>query len=555
VNQWLRNSAIQKARSLIRSEDRYTDLGVKVCVVRQDMEGGIEVKSGRPKVSLIETHRFGGMFDNLTRRFSGESKDPIVWYVTPIQWRLLNHEMDETRILCFGAEGSGKSHTLALYAALRFLKAIEFKGFAGVTAPTGDRLRTLLHVMKSCIPIDSPQNRVRGSWGTYHGFNGPGELRMINGLTIQFRGTHQASAALGARLQSYNWAWAVSDEIQDSISEPGDVDGDIEARLRAAPGGKSYRFCTATAKDSSEFRTWRAKKGASPDWAIERMPYYSNWSVFSRHWETMKRNLSAREWKRRCLAMDLPPENATYNAWERERNLQRIPEIGARDVTAKVLSRYGNNYGMLVGHDPGTTVDVSLFLRAYQLRGEHDFRWYVVDELTTKNSTTEEHASRVLERLQKKWDVNYLGAGESKALIRCDPYGDSANKTDRSVYLQFKLLGLEMRSAQYDSKGRGKGHIGREARIEMVNRLLFNAAENSRLFVACDENGSPAAPKLVEAFEQSERDANGRSETARKGTAQDRSHWPAALGYALWPTEKMRSIRAEQEKKRVNQWV
>jgi hypothetical protein len=89
----------------------------------------------------------------------------------------------------------------------------------------------------------------------------------------------------------------------------------------------------------------------------------------------------------------------------------------------------------------------------------------------------------------------------------------------------------------------------------MVNRLLFNAAENSRLFVACDENGSPEAPKLVEAFEQSERDANGRSETARKGTKQDRSHWPAALGYALWPTEKMRSIRADQEQKRVNQWV
>jgi hypothetical protein len=493
------------------------------------------------------------MYDTLTRRFSGDSKDPLVWYVSELQWPLINHEQEESRILCFGAEGAGKSHTLAMYIALSVIKLAKknYRGNAGCTAPTGDRLRTLLHVMHSVFPIDTPHTKNRNSWGTFHGFGGPGELRFITGLTLQMRATHQSSAALGSPIQGSSWAFCTSDEIQDTVEEKGDRDGDIEARLRSAPGGVSHRFCTATAKDSSTFRNWRAGKTSSPDWKIERMPFQANWSVWPSHWATMKRNLSEREWQRRCLALDVAPEHAVYPAWERAKNLLSPPQLGAKDVTEKVLQRFGN-YSMLVGHDPGATVDVSIMLKAYQFPKERIHRWYVVDELTTKG-TSEAHAQKLLERLQGKWKTNYNGPNEMKALLRCDPYGDSNNKTDRSVYLTFKMMGLDMRSAQFDKQGRGKGHISREARIEMINRLLCNASNESRLFVAANANGSPVAPRLVEAIEESERDAGGKAENERKGTNRDRSHWPAALGYALWPTEKMLTVINETRNERT--WI
>ena len=553
MNQWQRNSALKKAAQLTDLHDRLVDLGVLVRVVKQDVSSGVTVKDGRPPVTLVKEKRFGGMYDTLTRKFCGESKDPLVWYVSEEQYPLITHDHGASRILCFGAEGSGKSHTLGMYLALKVIEFAEmdYRGNAGCTAPTGDRLRTLLHVMKSVFPLQTPHQKAPGAWCTWHNFGGPGELRFITGLTVQMRSTHQSSSALGSPIQGSNWAFCISDEIQDQIEE-GDRDGDIEARLRAAPNGRSYRFCTATAKDSSNFRNWRALKDQSIDWTIQRMPYTANWSVWPQHWETMKRNLSKREWQRRCLALDVAPENAVYHAWDRKKNLISLPEIGAFDVTKRVLKRFGN-FSCLVGHDPGLTVDCSVILKAYQMPKERTHRWFVVDEVTTKG-TTEEHVSQLLKRLQDHWGINHYGPEEDKALVRCDPYGDSSNKTDKSVYLQFKLFGLEIRSAQYSKTGKGTGHIGREARIEMVNRLLCNASGESRLFIAKNKNGTPSAPRLVEALEEMERDASGRAEAEKKGTKRDRTHWPAALGYALWPTEKIHRVTPEKRKIE-QQWV
>jgi len=548
----LRNSIILRAERLIRSEDKFTDLGVLVRIVKQDLENGVIVKKDKPPVVLLEEHEFGGMFDNLQRRIVGPSKNPLVWYVTELQWPLITHQTEESRILTFGAEGAGKSHIMSCYIALSVLKLIGVKGNAGCTAPTGDRLRTFLSVLKSVIPIDSPHVKRRGSWGTFHGYGGPGEIRFVTGLTLQMRPTHQSSAALGSPIQGSSWLFCVSDEVQDTIEERGDRDGDIEARLRTAPGGKSKRLCTATAKDSSRFRDWKSKKLLSPDWTIERMPYQANWSVWPEHWETMRRNLSEREFKRRCLALDLPPETAVYHAWDRSQNVKNIPQLGAVDVTSKVLRGYGN-FGMLIGHDPGTVQDVSVCLKAFQFGKESFYRWYVVDELTTQG-TSERHASLLIERMRTKWELDYFGEHEPKSLIRCDPYGDSGNKTDRSVYLTFKIAGFDIRSAQYDKKGRGRGVIQKEARIEMVNRLLCSAKGVRRLFVSNDDTGAPCAKKLVRAFEHSERDAAGRAENEKKGSMDDLSHWPAALGYALWPTEKIHKVLAEHVRTQ-NQWI
>lgn len=188
-------------------------------------------------------------------------------------------------------------------------------------------------------------------------------------------------------------------------------------------------------------------------------------------------------------------------------------------------------------------------LKAYQVRGEDRHRWYVVDELRTKNTTSAEHAVALRNHLQTKWSLQYPSIDEPKALLRCDPYGTTDLKTDRSVYLTFKQAGFDIRSAAF-KKGQGNGRIPKEAGIEMVNSLLCNANGDRRLFVAVDERNKPCAPLLVESLELSERDEAGKAETQKKsnkGPGGDLSDFPAALRYALWQVERVRPANNVRE--------
>jgi len=305
---------------------------------------------------------------------------------------------------------------------------------------------------------------------------------------------------------------------------------------------------TCTAKDSPEFRNFRA--GLGKDWTIYRIDYQDAFAVHPSHWEMLKRNLSDREWKRRALALDVGPERMVYTPWDRSVNLSNPPQIGAKDVTARVLASAGRNIHMLIGHDPGTLQDCSVMLRAFQVKGEAEHRWYVVDELRTKATTSAEHAKALREHLQNKWGIQYDGVGEPRCLVRCDPYGTTDIKTDRSVYLTFREAGFDLRSAAFTHKGKGNGKIPKEAGIEMVNSLIRNANGLSRLFVAVDERNQPCAPLLVESLELSERDEAGKAETQKKsnkGPGGDLSDFPAALRYALWQVERIRAGAPGQE--------
>jgi hypothetical protein len=127
-----------------------------------------------------------------------------------------------------------------------------------------------------------------------------------------------------------------------------------------------------------------------------------------------------------------------------------------------------------------------------------------------------------------------VGAG---AIALTDP------QTDRDAYRIYKHLGIDIRPAAYKPGTRDPMRIGREMRIDVVNTLICDASNNRRLFVHADNQAQPCAPKLVQAFEMSERNADGKSEHERKD-ATDMSHWPAAVGYALYDLERPR-IRAK----------
>jgi hypothetical protein len=171
--------------------------------------------------------------------------------------------------------------------------------------------------------------------------------------------------------------------------------------------------------------------------------------------------------------------------------------------------------------------------------------WVVLGELNTERSTTEAHITKLLESVRERWQLNLLDrrgrvtSEVNQILVHADPAGNTDTRTDKSVYTQFANAQIRCRPAAWNSDHTGHGRVPREAGVELVNTLLCNAAGERRLFVARNADGSPAAPMLVKALEQSERDEAGRAENSRKGKG-DVTHWPAALRYALWAIERPR---------------
>lgn len=527
------------------SSERFIDFGVELQVVRQDADG-ISALPGKPPLVAVATHRFGGIWDVEIRRFIRETENPIIWYVSEKQARVICGGDNESRTLIYSAEGGGKTVTGAMWLIVQVLQMAQAGEFmaSGCTAPTHERLQTLVKAFGERIPIDAPKSRRPGALATY--YSDDRELRFKTGHVVQFRSTKRQSAATGSPIQGFTWGLCFSDELQDSAEDG--ADADIEARLRGARF--SRRLCTATAKDSPSWRAFRDSKLTTADWRIERIRYSENPFVWPEHWETMKRNMSPREWQRRGLAMDVGPERQTYNQWERARNLKPVPDIGALDVTSRLLQRWGPNHTVLAGHDPGKIYNVTTFFKAFMLPGKTRPTWWAVGELVTHRTTTEQHVKELLKYVGDNWRCNQLDWRGKRSMsgdtvfVRADPYsnsGNDANSPDRSVYTIFKNSGIAILPAAMtaDATKVKVARVPKEAGIGMVNNLL-NSDGIPYLMVACDDRMQPLAPKMVEAMELSERDGDGNAETDKKDES-DLSHYAATVRYALWVLEKPRA--------------
>lgn len=490
--------------------------------------------SALPAVTKIRETVIGARWDVVLGAFVGPCERPRVWLVGEKQFEILTSASATRHALLYSAEGAGKTVLMAMWIWSRIFAAATMgvPGNLGATAPTSPRLGTLVSAVCDLAPVGTAREPVHAQWGTL--YVDDGDLRTVTGHTIQFRSTKQQSAAQGSPIQGWNWGLgAACDELQDSIH----AYADIVARLRA--GKDAPIMGTATAKDSPSWRTFRDGL-SSEDWTIHRLQYTDTPFVHDSHWEMMQRNISKREWQRRGLALDVGPERMVYTGWERKENMRPYPLVPrAKDVTREVLRRHGSRqFDMLLGHDPGTLQNYTLMLKAFRFGRESDHRWYVVDEFRTQNSTSEEHAHALRSHLEAKW-----GLSSREVLMRCDPYGTTDKRTDRSVYLIFKKAGFDIRSAAFSKQGKGNGVVPKEAGIEMVNSLICNARNERRLFLVADERKQPATPLLLEALELSERDELGRAEMSRKhakGATSDLSDPPAALRYALWQEERVR---------------
>lgn len=547
ANTWRVRKANKELSEALDGSNRYVDMGIRIVTVRAD-ESGRSLLDGKPKMVVLREEVLGGMVDTTASppRMVGRSKNPITWYVDEVTEAIVLHGDDlPPRVLVEGAMGAGKSTALTQWCGVRAVLATGAPGEIGVTAPTTVRLGEIKRALFDMFPR---------SWWKWK--ERDQIMTLANGVTLRLVSTHQASQAEGSRIQGFNWFASANDEIQDSL----DVDGDIEARGRAAPDGLYKRFATATVKDSPDYRTYRDRlkntKHAvteAPLWLLVRKRGIDSPFVHPDFWVQLSTTMSQREYGRKVLALDLPSELRVYHSFDRDRNVRPLQQVPPwPDVTRRELSKYGRNFDVLVGYDPGRLFDVSILLKAYQppiparTRQVPDPRlpdpvWFVVGEVTTEQSTTEHHCRALLKVLREQFGCN-LGGDGAQAFVRGDPAtstGTDENRPDMSVYTVFRQHGLEIKAGAYAAGSVKHGVIPKEARIDMVNTLFHSADGSVRLCIQCDDRKQARAPRLVEALEMLERDGDGRAEMGKKDR-NDKTHWPCALGIALWSIEKPR---------------
>lgn len=516
---------------------RYVDFGVEMRVVRMDLAAGEELLPGLPPLRVLDTLHFGGVVDTAAEvpDFVGPSISPAIWYCSEKAAPIICHgdELPD-RLLVYGSEGAGKTRVLVQWLALRALEATGSGHRIGLTSPTNARALELREAIEELWPAE---------WYTYADARKLFSLR--NGCKVQLLSTYKQSKKAGSRVQTFNWRAAASDELQDSL----DTDADIEMRGRKAPAGRYKRLCTVTSKDAPEWRDWRDRALAAvssvtkePLWRRETLLGPQSPFVWPRFWEEKRGTMSAREWRRRIGAEDVPTENRVYYGFDRERHVVPIPE-SARSIADELLSAYrpfaGPGYkrasfAMVAGHDPGEIVNVTTMAVPYLWR--RSICWFVVDRFITERTTAEQHAQRFARHLREKHSLNYdlgrdTGAIGGRCLVFCDPHGRGESKTDyATVYGAFVAAGVDVFSAAGDEQV-----IQARARRDMVNALFDPDEGPARLYVERQPSGDSVAPELVGALERLEL-IGSKAEANRKNTS-DPTHHPVSLGYALWPFE------------------
>lgn len=486
----------QRASRLLGGSSRYVDLAVEVRAI--DGPGW---------------ERYGGRFDTVSRAWCGKPTEFARWTVGQGQMPPLQAE---SRFVCIGAMGAGKTEVLARAAITRALRS---PGKAiGVVAPTQKRLQICWGKIAKLL---------RPEWVTEVRL-GDGEIVLANGCRIQFVAAKIYSKDVGSPIQGYSWVACYIDEEQDIDDE---AMADCMMRGRDAPGGIYPVVSTCTLKDTPQWRARKAKYEADSSVTVYRMEALANPFVATEYWDSLRTSLTPRQWRMRVLALDARPERATYPDFDRDLHIRPKPAIGAFDATRAVCGA-----PILIGHDPGSLHDVSLLLKCYEI--DNTLHWWVIGEVTTDGSTTAAHVQALTEYLRK---VHYTDPGECKVVA--DPYGYAVStKPDVAVYKVFKRAGYSIRPAAYSkAKGGGAkpGMVPKDAAIEMVCTLLKSANNETRLYIHCDDAGKPVAEKLVTALECEERDEAGRAEMQKKDSS-DTSHWAAALRYALHPYEQAR---------------
>jgi hypothetical protein len=558
---WRKRKWERDLRERSESIAHFVNVGVELRVVVEDVAGD-ELIEGAPRMRVVHRKRAGGWLDTELGRIIAPTAhhERTVWYCSTDQYPVIVHA-DELPlgIQVIGSEGAGKTSILAPWHYFRWLEHLGEHRLGGMTAPTRNRLAHFLRDVHKQYP--------RG-WYTYT--KRDQTLQLADGTGIQLVSMHQSSREEGSPLQGYNFSWLSADEMQDST----DRHADMEARGRSAKKRawrgeqkKVYKqIRTASQKDAQAWRDYLALIASSGVYDTRKMLGVNSPFIGADHWERLRKVMSKRDYDRRVLALDVGLELAVFHGWDRKRNLVRVPDIGAIDVTPAITADYesytrpGARFSIIVDHDPGVIFNTSIVKRLQMIAGVPT--WVVCGELQTKQTTGRQHARALREYLQRNFGIergryvpvfDKLGhvvidpttgrqeqrflpdPDSSKALVFCDPHGKGKTETDYdTVYGAFQKEGLDVFSPS-------RKQIKRRVRIDIVNRLLCDANEPpvTRLVIAADEQGQPVAPVLVDAFESlQKRPGDDDPEGHQEKDEHDKTHAPAALGYGLYVFEQ-----------------
>lgn len=451
---------------------------------------------------------YGGRWDNWTRAYVGPPQTVAEISAHPGQVPLLT--FDEPGVLRFmqlGAPGGGKSRAIAARGVIN--GAMLPGELSGVVAPTHPRLKIIWNELLNLLrPLGWIKDIRKQDF----------EIELINGHIYQGVAAQSPSAALGSPLQGYSWAAAIEDETQDFSDL---AHGEVETRGRRV--GKKYLICSsATVKNHPAFIDWVAKLEASPIMRVARTSGYDNVFVKTEWWDQLRETMSAEDFERRINGIAMPMDRVVYNVYRHQHHVGQAPLL-VKDLTGATAASLGAvtkpDYRYIIGTDFGSLVSTSIVLRAVLDPSTRERVWWAVDEVTSRESTTEQHVAKLIK----------AGFNGDNSLVIGDPHPRKAGADD-SDYVYFRRQGFQILKASHTK-------IPVRHRIGMVNALLEDAKGVRRLFI------DPRCRDLIRSLTSFQYKADGTLDESNKD-GRDLSHWTDALGYALFMFEKIRGANA-----------
>jgi len=450
---------------------------------------------------------YGGIYDRLARRYIGPPQNIREISCHAGQVALLTFdEPYVARVLALGAPGGGKTFAIVRRALLNCLDRPNSIG--GIVAPTDERRQI---VWRDFLELASPLGWVEDVRESKK------EIVLCNRAVVQVLAAKRPSVQSGSPLQGRSWDWCCVDESQNVAP---DAQVEIDTRGRRA-GTKYVVYEAATNSPVPSFRIrleqYRANEKAH---RILRYSGQENPWVDPDYWERLKERMTEREYQELILAQDVAPELLVYGRFNFRENVQPRPQLG-RDVTEQITQeKFDRRFKYIMATDFGALTTTTIVLKAYA--GKDGSRmWWAIDEFNSYQTTSDIHARKLLGRY----------AAEDFIVV-CDPHFNSKDADKSDMHLMRKE-GCNVVPAVH-------GKISRKHRISMMNVLLEDGRGTRRFFIDCDEKTKqPACRKLAEAFMSLQFNEYGEAEKDRKNTS-DMTHWPAAVGYGVFPWEKFR---------------
>ncbi len=509
---------IERLEELLFVHGRYVDTAFQFRIWRRFGQGKNDFKGEE----LLQTV-YGGRYDRLLRTYvpaDEETGGPL--NVAEVachegQLPLLLHSNNaHLHVVALGAPGAGKTFA-AVRRALR--NALDRpNSIGGMVGPTNDR-RWIL--WRDFLELADPLGYVKEVRQTKK------EIILWNGTVIQVLAAGKPSRTKGNPIQGRSWDWCVVDEAQNV-----DDEAMAEIATRGRRAGSEYRmYETCTNSAQPEFRMRLERYKDDPQATIVKFKGPQNPFVDPKWWERMRGDLSERDYRQLIDVEELAPESLVYNQFSYKDNLRPVPgphDPDWVDVTKVVtLEAYQEPYSWIVGQDFGVLCNASVLLKAFKPRTPFGFdkeapiTWWAVDEITSWEQTAAVHAVMLLDRYPNVDDL----------VVVADPHFNT-KEADRSDYHQFREAKLKIVPSAH-------GKIPVKHRVTMVNSLMKDAQGKRHLFIACDSSRRTNCNKLAAALMGLQYDHTGRPQPPRKDR-KDQTHWPDALGYGLFPFEKLR---------------